>query len=587
MRVLLATLLALALPCAATAAGPPPAGPLTPSALSGSTVLPTGGAADTLANLLAPNPLTKWLPRGSTDYGLALQALCAASPADVSVTLPAGSFVFATAPARCGNRNFTLHGAGKAMTTILTNVPGILFDLTLTSSGQTVDLGGFSVKTVASAGTQALLRTTFPQSYNPTTGTYAFSWNTSDVDVHDVAILSTNAGAGAAGAFCKGVILSGAWLAKITRVDMVGPQGQPGPTGCSMVDASETEDIDLDHDEQTYGDSMFFQSGYVEGVHLEHPVVVGTNWLVNQAASGITARGGPLGLLENVIWVNQAEINTYSGGFQLQHTQDLFASGSHFTRWGGGNGLWQGYALTDVSGTLALGDLFEGGANPSTIVGIQVAVGTGAAAHNKWVGPRFTGTQYPIIFGAGVAQNDVLAARMDAGAAVADSGTSDHIDAIGPTGDRQAFGGGDFVDGPDGSRQDGVSVVAGASNIFVRTPGLTGAGPTSSCTGSDAVVPCNFAAKAAGNHVFSDGLGKLLSISPGDSSPQANMITLNAASAGNAASIGVAGDAAANLLVAPPGLLLMLSAHLPICGDIPAGYLCRASAAAGDAVTAN
>jgi hypothetical protein len=522
---------------------------------------------------------TGYLSAGALSWDVAISLACAL-PGDVNILLPPGVLTMAAPVTNCGGRNVRILGAGKGLTTLNVTHSGDVFDVAQTDASQVVDVGDLSIQTTSTSGNPAVLRVSYPLAYNPGTGVYAFSEFHSNFGLHDVAIKSTAPGAGVGGTFCKGTVVAGGWLMKLTNVTMVGQNVHPAPTGCAMLDVSESFDIDLDNPEMTYGDAMVYQSGYAEGIKMQHPVTVGANWVMDQGpGSGFNTRAG---YYSNVIWVSDAEINTYSGGFQISHNQALKNTNAHWSRWGAGNETWIGYSMSDVIDTLALGDLFGQGANPSTMTDIQLTAGTASTTSNIFIGARFeVAGATAVNFGAGTAQNNVLDYLADPGIVFTNAGIGNRIIGQSAAGDRQVQVN-DYTAGPDGKKLDGVIVVPGAVNYTIRIPGLSGFGPSSECVGTDTNVSCNYVAQGAGGHVFNDGLGTLLQLAPSDANPQISWPGFTSASSGNAVALGPKGVVAGFQVGGNPLYLV----GVPACTVVPAGVL-AACAGSGGALQAH
>ena len=142
--------------------------------------------------------------------------------------------------------------------------------------------------------------------------------------------------------------------------------------------------------------ALFYQSGYDEGIHLDHPTVVGTNWIFNQNSATITPGATEFGV---GMTVSYGEINTYLGGFNLQHWHSAGMNNNHFTRWGSGTGTLTGYNLSDVTALRASNDVFDGGAASGNITYAKLTAGTVSTTDNIFIAPEISNTGVLANFG--------------------------------------------------------------------------------------------------------------------------------------------------------------------------------------------
>lgn len=343
----------------------------------------------------------------------AISNYCAATPGDIDLALPQGSFKMDTPVTACGNRNLHIHGVGIGLTNLVVSHPGIVFDIKQASTTQTVTIDNLGAASTSPTGTDALLRVTYP---------LVVSSAHSTVFMHDVEMTGPTNLNVVAGTWCKGLILYGAWSVRLKDNFWTGRPAYPAPVGCSFLDAAEVFDVFLESNQQFNGYSSVYLSGYAEGIRFINPTVIGATWLLDQAPTGITLRAGYslLGL-----WFSGGEISTFAGGLRLREAKVGLIRSNHFYRWSAPaliSPQWVGYDLTGVSLLNSNGDLFQGGAAAAGITSIRIRAGALGSVGNTWANPTFTAQATAIDFGPGTSGNAIIGAFADPGLVWRDEG---------------------------------------------------------------------------------------------------------------------------------------------------------------------
>jgi hypothetical protein len=244
-----------------------------------------------------------------------------------------------------------------------------------------------------------------------------------------------------------------------------------------------------------YGHTMVLQTDFGEGMRIEHPTVVGSDWLFTQDYSqfDLSILGSwPVRL--NEIFVQNGEVNTAVGGLNMTLVIDGFVADTHFSVYGS-PATWTCFNYVDVANTQHSDIMVDGNATLSGgCVGVSHSLGTRDASNCTWADCNFSGCTTAVVLNSGVYQNVVQLAQnlVPAGGGgnvlgnnfIDNSGNSSNVmtwlNALGGVSCTEAwiFG---MKDGTTGLKLDQV---ASAANFIEVTPATAGNPPTISFTGS-------------------------------------------------------------------------------------------------------
>lgn len=296
-------------------------------------------AADTL------NVLDFGAVQGGPDCTAAFNAAVGQLPGSGGkIYVPAGDYWLHSSVVVAG-KIVAIQGDGRGITRIHLQHTGIGFDIAPGNVLSKVALSGFSLFAESATGqTAAGIRIAYPS---------ASSVGYITVAIHDVEFFSyPNAANGSSPfpqTFLRGIVLNGCWSTQVTNVSWFGPPAPAGTTSSALVEVNRSFDTRLTGVMAYYGSALVLQTGYCEGIYINNPLVVGTDYLVAQTDETqwqgyVFGKPMLLGL-----WVSNGEVNTNMGTVKLSAvTGGLFVA-VDITRDGGPNTPQIMFDLTNVS----------------------------------------------------------------------------------------------------------------------------------------------------------------------------------------------------------------------------------------------
>lgn len=519
-------------------------------------------ARTAMARAAEVRSLLDWLlPADNGDAAAALTRLCQAVPGNLHVSM-AGNWTWNSSVMACGRRSLAVVGNGPGVTVITAGTAGIMLDVAA-PVGKRVTLRGMTILSSAPAGTQAVMRVSYPHVPSASLGS---------VVMEDVEIISPASGA-VAGSICKGLMLDGAWQPKVARVVLTGRAAIPGDPGCALVDVSETIALSISHSQQYFGDALVYQSGYTEGLTFLDNSLVATNTWVRQNLDTIVRRAG---LTMIGFWGTNNEISTQQSGLSLASAQNAMLVGQEYGTWG--TGAWIAQDLTDVQGLTSSSELIVGGSNAATSNGVRVSRGSGAySGNNTWSNLDIQGAVqgYAMIFGPNTDQNSAQGLRFEIGRAyVLDQGTNNTI-TYRALGGGLAHVGNASILGSTSQLLFGVDNIPNAANALVATASTAGSSPVLGARGPDANISVALQSKGIAPVILQTGNGTSLVARPDGSGAQVNYGVVVSGSGTNA--VIYTGSPGANVVVVPgPGNGALGLSGIPTCPNATTGQLCSA-----------
>jgi hypothetical protein len=261
-----------------------------------------------------------------------------------AIYVPSGDYCLQSSIVIAG-KVIAIHGEGRGITRIHLQHTGVGFDIAPGSVLSKVALSGFSLLAESSTGqTAAGIRITYPSAASVGYVTAA---------IHDVEFFSypnpANGTAPFPQTFLRGIVLDGCWSTQITNVSWFGPPAAAGTTSSAVVEVNRSFDTRLTGIMAYYGNAVVLQTGYCEGIYINNPLVVGTDYLVAQTDQTqwqgyVFGKPMLLGL-----WVSNGEVNTNLGTVRLAAVTGGLFIAVDITRDGGPNTPQTMFALTNVS----------------------------------------------------------------------------------------------------------------------------------------------------------------------------------------------------------------------------------------------